>query len=248
MCTRSNTLRNGEYPFDSNHDGPESRRTDETDQKSLFVCSFCTTAGQLADAYSSIDLQGAPSFNSSRDRLAIRDDDVSMGCGVRVVFESPDHRSRRRDGDGEALALVRVIAGTVVLAVASDRRPRQELAAGAQQIIVGRRFSRTAKSTSNSRRTVGAVGTAWMLPSTRGGWSSCTAEDGAAPVAGRSRRARPHCDESYTYADTEGLMGGTNREATGLVQDVGGSPPPVASTRQEIEDPISRRRRSRLMA
>jgi phosphoribosylformimino-5-aminoimidazole carboxamide ribotide isomerase len=199
----------------------------------------------------SIDLQsGAVVQLVQGERLAIRDDDVFRW--VRRFASFPKVQIIDLDaamGQGDNLALVRVIAGQLSCRVGGGvrtvERAEEILGAGAQQIIVGSAiFKNGGPNLEFAKELSDAVGTARVIVAvdSRGGlvvvngWKT---ELPLTPVEA-VRALEPYCDEFlYTHVDTEGLMGGTNLAAIRAVRR-GTSKRLTAAggitTRQEIED------------
>ena len=158
------------------------------------------------------------------ERLAIRDEDVFRW--VKRFERFPKVQVIDLDaamGTGDNLAIVRRIAGSLSCRVGGGvrtvERARDLLAAGAQQVIAGSAlfkdghpdlaFARTLAEAVGADRLIAAV-------DSRGGnvvihgWKTPLPLTPVEAV----RALEPYCGEFlYTHVDTEGLMGGTNREA-----------------------------------
>ena len=199
----------------------------------------------------SIDLKGGAVVQLVQgERLAIRDDDVfrwvrRFASFAKVQVIDLDAAM----GSGDNLGLVRDIAGQLSCRVGGGirtvERAQDVLAAGARQIIAGSAlFKSGAPDLEFARRLADAVGSDRIIAAvdSRGGhvvihgWKTplpLTAVDAV-------RALEPYCAEFlYTHVDTEGLMGGTNRDAilavrhatTKRVTAAGG-----ITTQQEIDD------------
>jgi phosphoribosylformimino-5-aminoimidazole carboxamide ribotide isomerase len=199
----------------------------------------------------SIDLQaGAVVQLVQGERLAIRDDDVARW--IKKFERFPKVQVIDLDAamsKGDNLAIVRQIAGSLSCRVGggvrSVARASELLAAGAQQVIAGSalfkegrpdlEFAKALAESAGIDRVIAAVDSRGGRVVTHG-WKTAiplTAVDAV-------RALEPFCGEFlYTHVDTEGLMGGTNREAimavrratTRRVTAAGG-----ITTREEIED------------
>src|SRR5205823_3445116 len=173
----------------------------------------------------SIDLKdGAVVQLVQGEKLAIKDDDVFRW--VRRFEKFPKVQVIDLDaamGAGDNLALVRQIAGALSCRVGGGirtvERARDVLAAGAQQIIAGSSlFKHGAADLVFAQALSDAVGRDRVIAAvdSRGGhvvihgWKTTLPLTAVEAV----RALEPYCDEFlYTHVDTEGLMGGTNREA-----------------------------------
>jgi phosphoribosylformimino-5-aminoimidazole carboxamide ribotide isomerase len=199
----------------------------------------------------SIDLQaGAVVQLVQGERLAIRDVDVARW--IKKFERFPKVQVIDLDAamsKGDNLAIVRQIAGSLSCRVGggvrSVARASELLAAGAQQVIAGSalfkegrpdlEFAKALAESAGIDRVIAAVDSRGGRVVTHG-WKTAiplTAVDAV-------RALEPFCGEFlYTHVDTEGLMGGTNREAimavrratTRRVTAAGG-----ITTREEIED------------
>ena len=199
----------------------------------------------------SIDLQsGAVVQLVQGDRLAIRDDDVFRW--VRRFASFPKVQVIDLDaamGRGDNLTLVREIAGQLSCRVGGGirtvERAHDVLTAGAQQIIVGSAIFKNGEPNLKFAKELSvAVGTARVIVAvdSRGGlvvvngWKT---ELPLTPVEA-VRALEPYCDEFlYTHVDTEGLMGGTNRDAIGAVRRATSKRVTAAggiTTQEEIDD------------
>ena len=173
----------------------------------------------------SIDLQnGAVVQLVQGARLAIRDDDVFRW--VRRFERFPKVQVIDLDaamGVGDNLAIVRQIAGALSCRVGggvrTTGRAEEILAAGARQIIAGSALFRDGRPDLDFARqladTVGAERVIAAVDSRGGqvvvhGWKTPLPISAVEAV----RALEPYCGEFlYTHVDSEGLMGGTNREA-----------------------------------
>jgi len=199
----------------------------------------------------SIDLQnGAVVQLVQGERLAIRDDDIFKW--VRRFERFPKVQVIDLDaamGAGDNLAVVRQIAGSLACRVGGGirtiDRARDILAAGARQVIVGSAlFANGLPDVEFARRLADAIGAERIIAAvdSKGGhvvvhgWK--TALPLTAPEAARA--LEPYCGEFlYTHVDSEGLMGGTNRDAILAVRDATSRRITAAggiSTQQEIDD------------
>jgi len=199
----------------------------------------------------SIDLQGGAVVQLVQgDRLAIKDDDVFRW--VRRFEKFPRVQVIDLDaalGAGDNLALVRRIAASISCRVGGGirtiDRARDVLAAGARQIIAGSAlFKNDRPDLEFASRLADAVGIERVIAAvdSRGGhvvihgWR--TPLRLTAPEA--VRLLEPYCGEFlYTHVDTEGLMGGTDREAVLAVRRATSRRVTAAggiTTRQEIDD------------
>ena len=199
----------------------------------------------------SIDLQGGAVVQLVQgERLAVRDDDVFRW--VRRFARFPKVQVIDLDaatGSGDNLALVRQIAGALACRVGGGirtvARARDVLEAGAQQVIaVSALFRDGAVDINAAGLLCEGVGRERIIAAvdSRGGqvvihgWKTTLPLTPVEAV----RALEPYCDEFlYTHVDTEGLMGGTNREAilavrratTRRLTAAGG-----ITTREEIDD------------
>jgi phosphoribosylformimino-5-aminoimidazole carboxamide ribotide isomerase len=198
-----------------------------------------------------IDLQdGAVVQLVQGERLAIKDDDVFRW--VKRFENFPKVQVIDLDaamGKGDNLAIVRQIAGALTCRVGGGvrtvERAREILDAGARQIIAGSSlFKNGAPDLEFARTLSDAVGIDRVIAAvdSRGGrvvihgWKTLlplTAVDAV-------RALEPFCGEFlYTHVDTEGLMGGTNRDAILAVRDATARRVTAAggiSTQAEIDD------------
>jgi phosphoribosylformimino-5-aminoimidazole carboxamide ribotide isomerase len=199
----------------------------------------------------SIDLKdGAVVQLVQGERLAIRDADVFQW--VRRFARFPKVQVIDLDaaiGAGDNLSLVRQIAAALSCRVGGGirtiARAQDVLAAGAQQIIAGSALFKDGRPDLLFAKSLAdAVGTDRLIAAvdSRGGrvvihgWRTTLALTAVEAV----RALEPYCGEFlYTHVDTEGLMGGTNRDAilavraatTRRVTAAGG-----ITTQQEIDD------------
>jgi phosphoribosylformimino-5-aminoimidazole carboxamide ribotide isomerase len=199
----------------------------------------------------SIDLQnGAVVQLVQGERLAIRDADVFQW--VRRFARFPKVQVIDLDaaiGAGDNLGLVRQIAAALSCRVGGGirtiARAQDVLAAGAQQIIAGSALFKDGRPDLLFAKSLAdAVGADRLIAAvdSRGGrvvihgWRTTLALTAVEAV----RALEPYCGEFlYTHVDTEGLMGGTNRDAilavraatTRRVTAAGG-----ITTQQEIDD------------
>ncbi len=198
-----------------------------------------------------IDLQGGAVVQLVQgERLAIKDTDV---FGWVKRFEGfPKVQVIDLDaamGVGDNLDLVRQIAGALTCRVGggvrTTARASEILAAGAQQIIAGSALFKDGRPDLEfAQRLADAVGTERIIAAvdSRGGrvvihgWKTPLPLTAVEAV----QALEPYCGEFlYTHVDTEGLMGGTNREAilavrratTRRITAAGG-----ITTREEIDD------------
>ncbi|MBI4485831.1 MAG: 1-(5-phosphoribosyl)-5-[(5-phosphoribosylamino)methylideneamino] imidazole-4-carboxamide isomerase [Acidobacteria bacterium] len=199
----------------------------------------------------SIDLKGGAVVQLVQgERLAIRDDDVFRW--VRRFERFPKVQVIDLDaamGAGDNLTLVRQIAGRLACRVGggirSVARAQDVLAAGAQQVIVGSALFKDARpDESFAKMLADAVGAERVIAAvdSRGGrvvihgWKTSLPLTAVEAV----RALEPYCGEFlYTHVDTEGLMGGTNREAILAVHGATRRRLTAAggiTTQQEIDD------------
>lgn len=199
----------------------------------------------------SIDLQGGAVVQLVQgERLAIRDDDVFKW--VRRFERFPKVQVIDLDaatGAGDNLAIVRQLAAALSCRVGGGirtiERARDVLAAGAQQIIAGSSLFRDGKPDLDfAKRLADAVGADHVIAAvdSRGGHVVIHGWKTSLPLTPVEavRALEPYCGEFlYTHVDTEGLMGGTDREAilavhgatTNRVTAAGG-----ITTQEEIDD------------
>jgi phosphoribosylformimino-5-aminoimidazole carboxamide ribotide isomerase len=199
----------------------------------------------------SIDLKGGAVVQLVQgERLAIRDGDVFRW--VRRFSTFPKVQVIDLDaalGVGDNLPIVREIAGQLSCRVGGGirtvARARDVLGAGAKQVIASSAlFQDGAPNVAFARELADAVGIERVIAAVDSrdgrvvihGWKTplpLTAVDAV-------RALEPYCGEFlYTHVDTEGLMGGTNRDAilavrratTRRVTAAGG-----ITTQQEIDD------------
>ena len=199
----------------------------------------------------SIDLQaGAVVQLVQGERLAIKDDDVFRW--VRRFASFPKVQVIDLDaamGRGDNLALVRQIAGQLPCRVGGGiravERAQEVLAAGAQQVIVGSAIFKDGKPNLEfGQQLSDAVGAARLIVAvdSRGGQVVVHGWKTALPITAVDavRALELYCDEFlYTHVDTEGLMGGTSREAILAVRRATSKRLTAAggiTTRQEIDD------------
>lgn len=184
------------------------------------------------------------------ERLAIRDMDVFKW--VRRFERFPKVQVIDLDaatGAGDNLAIVRQLAAALSCRVGGGirtiERAQDVLAAGARQIIAGSSLFRDGKPDLDfAKRLADAVGADRVIAAvdSRGGrvvihgWKTSLPLTPVEAV----RALEPYCGEFlYTHVDTEGLMGGTDREAilavhratTRHVTAAGG-----ITTQEEIDD------------
>jgi phosphoribosylformimino-5-aminoimidazole carboxamide ribotide isomerase len=199
----------------------------------------------------SIDLQGGAVVQLVQgERLAIKDDDVFRWVRRFASFPKVqviDLDAAMRTGDN--LSLVREIAGQLSCRVGGGirtiERAQHVLAAGAQQIIVGSAIFRDGRPdlafASDLADAVGAEQVIAAVDSRNGrvvvdGWKTALPITAAEAV----RALEPYCGEFlYTHVDTEGLMGGTSRDAILAVRRATSKRVTAAggiTTGQEIDD------------
>jgi phosphoribosylformimino-5-aminoimidazole carboxamide ribotide isomerase len=173
----------------------------------------------------SIDLQGGAVVQLVQgERLALKDDDVFRWVRRFAAFPKVqviDLDAAMRKGDN--LALVGEIAGQLSCRVGGGirtvERAQHVLGAGARQIIVGSAIFENGKPNLAFARdlsnAVGADRVIVAVDSRNGrvvvdGWKTALPITAVEAV----RALEPYCGEFlYTHVDTEGLMGGTSREA-----------------------------------
>jgi phosphoribosylformimino-5-aminoimidazole carboxamide ribotide isomerase len=199
----------------------------------------------------SIDLKdGAVVQLVQGERLAIKDDDVFRW--VRRFASFPKVQVIDLDaamGLGDNLPIVREIAGRLSCraggGIRTVERARDVLGAGAKQIIAGSALFRDGEpDLAFARELADAVGIERVIAAVDSrhgrvvihGWKTLIPLSAVDAV----RALEPYCGEFlYTHVDTEGLMGGTNRDAilavrratTRRVTAAGG-----ITTQQEIDD------------
>jgi phosphoribosylformimino-5-aminoimidazole carboxamide ribotide isomerase len=173
----------------------------------------------------SIDLQGGAVVQLVQgERLAIRDDDVFKW--VRRFERFPKVQVIDLDaatGAGDNLALVRTLAGSLSCRVGGGIRTVERaldvLAAGARQIIAGSSLFKNGKPDLDfAKRLADATGVDRVIAAvdSRGGHVVIHGWKTSLPLTPVEavRALEPYCAEFlYTHVDTEGLMGGTNRDA-----------------------------------
>lgn len=198
-----------------------------------------------------IDLQGGAVVQLVQgERLAVRDTDVF--AWVERFKRFPKVQVIDLDaamGRGDNLALVRQIAGALSCRVGggvrSSERANEILAAGAQQVIAGSALFKDGRPDLDfARRLADAVGAERIIAavdSRRGqvvihGWKTALPLTAVAAV----QALEPYCGEFlYTHVDTEGLMGGTSREAVLAVRQATTRRVTAAggiTTREEIDE------------
>ena len=199
----------------------------------------------------SIDLQdGAVVQLVQGERLAIRDEDVSRW--VTRFARYPKVQVIDLDaamGKGDNLAIVRRIVAALPCRVGGGvrtvARARDILDAGAQQVIAGSSLFKDGQpNLAFAKELADAVGAERVIAAVDSlggkvvihGWKTTLPLTAVEAV----RALAPYCGEFlYTHVDTEGLMGGTNRDAilavrhatTNRVTAAGG-----ITTRAEIDD------------
>ena len=173
----------------------------------------------------SIDLQrGGVVQLVQGERLALRDDDVFRW--VRRFERCPKVQVIDLDaamGMGDNLELVRQIAAALTCRVGGGirtvARAEDVLAAGAREIIAGSAlFKDGSPDLGFAKELADAVGAARVIAAvdSRGGQVVIHGWKTPLPITAVEavRALEPYCGEFlYTHVDTEGLMGGTNREA-----------------------------------
>jgi len=158
------------------------------------------------------------------ERLAIKDDDVFRW--VRRFEKFPKVQVIDLDaamGKGDNLAIVRQIAGALTCRVGGGvrtvERARDLLEAGARQIIAGSSlFKNGAPDLDFAKTLADAVGIDRVIAAvdSRGGHVVIHGWKTPLPLTPVEavHALEPYCAEFlYTHVDTEGLMGGTNRDA-----------------------------------
>jgi phosphoribosylformimino-5-aminoimidazole carboxamide ribotide isomerase len=199
----------------------------------------------------SIDLQdGAVVQLVQGERLAIRDEDVFRW--VKRFERFPKVQVIDLDaamGRGDNLALVRAVAASLSCRVGGGvrtaARARELLSAGAQQVIAGSALFRDGRPDLEfAAELAAAVGVDRVIAAvdSRGGrvvihgWKTPLSLTPVEAV----RALEPYCGEFlYTHVDTEGLMGGTNRDAILQVRAATARRVTAAggiTTREEIDD------------
>lgn len=198
-----------------------------------------------------IDLQsGAVVQLVQGERLAIKDDDVF--AWVKRFARFPKVQVIDLDaamGIGDNLDLVRQIAGALLCRVGggvrTTARASELLAAGAQQVIAGSALFKDGRPNIEfAKQLADAVGAERVIAAvdSRGGHVVIHGWKTALPLTAVEavQALEPYCGEFlYTHVDTEGLMGGTNREAilsirqatTRRITGAGG-----ITTREEVDD------------
>jgi phosphoribosylformimino-5-aminoimidazole carboxamide ribotide isomerase len=199
----------------------------------------------------SIDLQGGAVVQLVQgERLAIRDDDVFRW--VKRFERFPKVQVIDLDaamGVGDNLSVVRQIAGALSCRVGGGVRTAERaeliLAAGARQIIAGSALFREGRPDLDfARRLADAVGLDRVIAAvdSRGGRVVVHGWKTPLPISAVEavRALEPYCGEFlYTHVDSEGLMGGTNREAILEVRRATARRVTAAggiTTRDEIDD------------
>ena len=198
-----------------------------------------------------IDLQGGAVVQLVQgERLAIKDDDVFRW--VRRFEKFPKVQVIDLDaamGKGDNLAIVRQIAGALTCRVGGGvrtvERARDLLEAGARQIIAGSSlFKNGAPDLGFAEALANAVGIDRVIAAVDSraghvvihGWKTPLPITPVEAV----RALEPYCAEFlYTHVDTEGLMGGTNREAILAVRNATSRRVTAAggiTTQAEIDD------------
>jgi phosphoribosylformimino-5-aminoimidazole carboxamide ribotide isomerase len=199
----------------------------------------------------SIDLKGGAVVQLIQgERLAIRDEDIFRW--VRRFERFPKVQVIDLDaamGSGDNLPIVRQIAPRLSCRVGGGirtiERAKAVLDAGAQQVIVGSSLFKDGKPDLTFAKTLAdAVGADQVIAAvdSKGGSVVIHGWKTALPLTAVDavRALEPYCAEFlYTHVDTEGLMGGTNRDAilavrrstTRKLTAAGG-----ITTRQEIDD------------
>ena len=173
----------------------------------------------------SIDLKGGAVVQLVQGQdLAIRDEDVSRWVNRFKHF--PKVQVIDLDaamGSGDNLAIVRRIAGELTCRVGGGvrtiDRAHDILAAGATHVIVGSSFFKDGQpDLAFAREMADAVGADRVIAAvdSRGGKVVIHGWKTVLPITAVEavRALEPYCSEFlYTHVDTEGLMGGTNRDA-----------------------------------
>jgi phosphoribosylformimino-5-aminoimidazole carboxamide ribotide isomerase len=199
----------------------------------------------------SIDLRdGAVVQLVQGERLAITDADVFRW--VKRFERFPKVQVIDLDaamGRGDNLALVRQIAGSLACRVGGGvrtvARAQDILAAGAQQIIAGSAlFSGGRPNLEFAAQLAEAVGADRVIAAvdSKGGQVVIHGWKTTLPITAVEavQALEPYCSEFlYTHVDTEGLMGGTNRDAIMAVRHATARRVTAAggiTTQEEIED------------
>jgi len=173
----------------------------------------------------SIDLQGGAVVQLVQgERLAIRDADVFRW--VRRFERFPKVQVIDLDaamGAGDNLTLVEQIAGALSCraggGIRTIARAQEVLAAGARQIIAGSALFKDGRPDLEfARQLADAVGVERVIAAvdSRGGKVVIHGWKTPLPIAAVDavRALEPYCGEFlYTHVDSEGLMGGTDRDA-----------------------------------
>ena len=173
----------------------------------------------------SIDLKGGAVVQLVQGQdLAIRDEDVSRWVNRFKHF--PKVQVIDLDaamGSGDNLAIVRRIAGELTCRVGGGvrtiDRAHDILAAGATHVIVGSSLFKDGQpDLAFAREISDAVGADRVIAAvdSRGGKVVIHGWKTVLPITAVEavRALEPYCSEFlYTHVDTEGLMGGTNRDA-----------------------------------
>ena len=199
----------------------------------------------------SIDLKdGAVVQLVQGERLAIRDDDVFRW--VKRFEHFPKVQVIDLDaamGNGNNLSIVREIAGKLSCRVGGGvrtvSRAKEILAAGAQQVIAGSAlFKNGSPDLDFAKELADEIGADRLIAAvdSRGGHVVIHGWKTSLPLTAVEavRALEPYCCEFlYTHVDTEGLMGGTNREAILAVRHATARRVTAAggiTTRKEIDD------------
>jgi phosphoribosylformimino-5-aminoimidazole carboxamide ribotide isomerase len=173
----------------------------------------------------SIDLKGGAVVQLVQgERLALRDDDVFRW--VQRFERFPKVQVIDLDaamGVGDNLAIVRQIAGRLSCRVGggvrSTERARDLLTAGAAHVILGSSLFRNGGPDLDFAKELSeAIGRERLIAAvdSRGGRVVIHGWKTPLPLTPIEavQALEPYCDEFlYTHVDTEGLMGGTNRDA-----------------------------------
>jgi len=173
----------------------------------------------------SIDLQGGAVVQLVQgERLAIRDEDVFRW--VQRFERFPKVQVIDLDaamGAGDNLTLVEQIAGALSCraggGIRTIARAQEVLAAGARQIIAGSALFKDGRPDLEfARQLADAVGVERVIAAvdSRGGKVVIHGWKTPLPIAAVDavRALEPYCGEFlYTHVDSEGLMGGTDRDA-----------------------------------
>ena len=198
-----------------------------------------------------IDLQGGSVVQLVQgERLAIKDDDVFRW--VRRFEKFPKVQVIDLDaamGKGDNLAIVRQIAGALTCRVGGGvrtvDRARDLLEAGARQVIAGSSlFKNGAPDLDFARALADAVGIDRVIAAVDSRAGQVVIHGWKTPLpltpVEAVRALEPYCAEFlYTHVDTEGLMGGTNREAILAVRNATSRRVTAAggiTTQAEIDD------------